>query len=1217
MPISPDTIKAVFFAALEKEPGERSTFLDSACQGDRDLRQRVEALLQAYRESDPLLDRPAAWHLEVNSTGQAADGSTPLPPLHLSREALDLPELTQAGRFRLLEEIARGGMGAVLRAHDPDMDRPLAVKIILPQYRDDPSLVRRFLGEARLAGQLQHPGVVPIHDIGRLADGRPFFAMKLIEGRTLAQLLRERPEPGHDLPRFLRYFEAVCQAVGYTHSKGVIHRDLKPENVMVGAFGEVQVMDWGLAKVIGLVARLSESGQAPPDSESRATPAGTEDSIHTQPGTIVGTPGYLAPEQARGLASDRRTDVFSLGAILCEVLTGAPPFSGASRLDLLRQAREGDLSDATDRLDRCGAGAELVRLAKDCLMAEPAARPADASAVAARLAEYLAGVQERLHRAELGQARAEARVEGERTRRRLAVGLAAAVFAVVALGGGSVLVVQRYQAEQAREQARRQQAGESALARAADLKKQGRWDEALAVLHQARQRLDERDGPLSDDVRRAAAELELVGRLEKVRLRAATYTSRSFAWARADREYESEFCAAGLGGPDEPAEAVAQRVRASGVRAALVAALDSWAEAAGSAQRRDWVRVVARSADQGGDWARRLRASWDDPEALAALAHKAPIDQLSPHLLRTLGEVLRNHRLAVPLLRKALLHYPGDFWLTFSLAGRLVERGQHAEATGFYWAALAARPGTPAVLVNLGLALKAQNKPDEACDCYRRALVLDPEFVPAYNNLGLALQDRGQSDEAIVCFRQAIPLDPKDARTHYNLGRALYGKGQVDEAIACFKKASALDPTLTLPHLRLGAIFCDVKRDYDGAVVCFRQAVALDPMDARAHHNLGRALYGKGKVDEAIASFQKASALDPKLTLPLLSLGAIFCDVKRDYDAAIVCFRQVIALNPRDAGAHFNLGLALSNKGKVDEAIACFQKASALDPKDATAHFQLGLLLHRKGQLDEAIASFRKALELDPSFPETHACLGGALLGQKKLDEAITHLRKAIELSPSHAQAHCNLGHALQRCGDFAEALAAMQRGHDLGSKRAGWPYDSAAWVRQCQGLVEREKKLLDVLAGKAHAAGAAELAEYAALGEWTRRFAGAARLWAEALRAEPKLADDLKAARRCSAAHCAALAAAGKGRDSGGLDGAQKSALRKQALDWLKADLAARAKQPAGERAAMLRRWQADEALAAVRDEQALRALPEAERASWGDFWSLVRKHFGGETGR
>jgi hypothetical protein len=216
MPAPPDRVQSLFFAALEQEPAERSGFLDRACQGDDDLRRRVEALLHAGEAADPLLDRPAAWHLDLAASTPRESG-TPLTPAAAEPE---VPALTQAGRFRLLGEIARGGMGVVLRAHDPELDRALAVKVVLPQYRGDPATTHRFLGEAQLAGQLQHPGVVPVHELGRLADGRPFFAMKLIEGRTLAQLLRERPDPGHDRPRFLRYFEAVCLAIGYAHSGG-------------------------------------------------------------------------------------------------------------------------------------------------------------------------------------------------------------------------------------------------------------------------------------------------------------------------------------------------------------------------------------------------------------------------------------------------------------------------------------------------------------------------------------------------------------------------------------------------------------------------------------------------------------------------------------------------------------------------------------------------------------------------------------------------------------------------------------------------------------------------------------------------------------------------------------------------------------------------------------------------------------------------------------
>src|SRR5262249_18250515 len=129
--------------------------------------------------------------------------------------------------------------------------RSLALKVLLPEHRGDPGLEQRFLAEAQLTAQLQHPGIPPVHEIGRLTDGRPFFAMKLIQGRTLADLLRARSGPAERLPYFLGIFAQVCQAVGYAHSRGVIHRDLKPSNVMVGAFGEGQVMDWGLAKDIG------------------------------------------------------------------------------------------------------------------------------------------------------------------------------------------------------------------------------------------------------------------------------------------------------------------------------------------------------------------------------------------------------------------------------------------------------------------------------------------------------------------------------------------------------------------------------------------------------------------------------------------------------------------------------------------------------------------------------------------------------------------------------------------------------------------------------------------------------------------------------------------------------------------------------------------------------------------------------------------------------
>ena len=153
-------------------------------------------------------------------------------------------------RYRIDGEIARGGMGSVLKGRDPDLGRDVALKVLREDFRDNVDMVRRFVEEAQIGGQLQHPGIVPIYEMGTFGDRRPFFAMKLVKGDTLAGFLDGRERPGRRLPRFLGIFESIAQTVAYAHARGVIHRDLKPSNVMVGTFGEVQVMDWGLAKVL-------------------------------------------------------------------------------------------------------------------------------------------------------------------------------------------------------------------------------------------------------------------------------------------------------------------------------------------------------------------------------------------------------------------------------------------------------------------------------------------------------------------------------------------------------------------------------------------------------------------------------------------------------------------------------------------------------------------------------------------------------------------------------------------------------------------------------------------------------------------------------------------------------------------------------------------------------------------------------------------------------
>ena len=205
--------------------------------------------------------------------------------------------------------------------------------------------------------------------------------MKLVKGRTLSSLLDERSDQVHDLPRFLSIFESVCQTIAYAHARGVIHRDLKPSNIMIGSFGEVQVMDWGLAKVLpqGGVADDASAGKTRERETVIATArsGGDSDSDLSRAGSVMGTPSYMAPEQARGEVDrlDERCDVFAMGSILCEILTGEPAFTGRSSGEIQRKASRGELKDALDRLERSGSEVELIDLAKDCLASELEDRP--------------------------------------------------------------------------------------------------------------------------------------------------------------------------------------------------------------------------------------------------------------------------------------------------------------------------------------------------------------------------------------------------------------------------------------------------------------------------------------------------------------------------------------------------------------------------------------------------------------------------------------------------------------------------------------------------------------------------------------------------------------------------------------------------------------------------------------------------------------------------
>jgi serine/threonine protein kinase len=251
------------------------------------------------------------------------------------RAGADEPDLAGT-RYRLLERVARGGMGVVYAAEDEKLERRVALKVLdVPGVGGD--LANRLMREARVLARLEHPGIVPVHDVGTLADGRVFYTMKFVEGQRLDKFI----EAVESLQDRLRLFLRICEAVAFAHAHGVLHRDLKPANIMVGPFGEVLVMDWGLAKILPTETPRSDRAADPEATIfEKPKPSGgasdsTKSSVITGHGTVMGTPGYMSPEQARGEVEslDARSDIFSLGALLRFILTQKTLIGLAPRLD--------------------------------------------------------------------------------------------------------------------------------------------------------------------------------------------------------------------------------------------------------------------------------------------------------------------------------------------------------------------------------------------------------------------------------------------------------------------------------------------------------------------------------------------------------------------------------------------------------------------------------------------------------------------------------------------------------------------------------------------------------------------------------------------------------------------------------------------------------------------------------------------------------------------
>ncbi len=873
--------------------------------------------------------------------------------------------------YRITALIAKGGMGCVYAAYDMILEREVAVKTLLPGGDID-----RFVTEAQITAKLPHPNIPPVYALGTFENGNPWLAMKLIRGQTLAQLLQDRKSTSDDLPRFLQIFEQVAQAVGFAHSRGIIHRDVKPLNVMVGEFGDVQVMDWGLAKDVS-----GESNRRPEltDITTEADKHGLreEGSVAlTQAGMVMGTPGYMAPEQARGENVDARTDVFALGSILATILTGKPAFVGTTAEETMTMAARADLTDVRNRLADCGADAELVQLALRCLAPRPEDRFPDAREVAAAVATYRGMVQARLLEARTAAAQALVREAEHRKRRRLTL-QAAGLLAAVLLGGLTVSLWQ--------------------MNRAMTAELLARDNERQALANAELARANERQALIERDAKEAALQAE------KIAKQRAFQSLRSLTNSVVERKFTQS--------PEhtltDEERAFLRSVQQQWEAFAAVAGNDAESRSI----RAEGLYRVGLLRHRLGELDKAEQNYADAVELVQQLVSEFPSQpeyhQLLGMIHNSLGSMLassgrlqegeRHFSAALSLRKKLVADFPtrGEYHLDLvrthhnlgvlaRMAGRLTESEQHFSA---------------ALALQQRLVAEFPNRPE-----YRS------EMASCHNYIAGVLRSSGRLSEAEQHFSAALALQQRlvaefpnrpeyrseMASCHNNLGLLLQATGRIKEAEAAYNQAitvckglSADFPAVSEHQITLAAACC----------------------------NLGHLLRDTDRAEPSLAPFGEAIA----------TLRAVLERRPKELLA-----RQFLR------NSHWGRAKSYDLLGRYAEALADRNRALELDPGHSTLRLERARSLLQTGQVAEAVAEANKLRTL-PGWDAQNlydlACIYALAAGHEVTQKAeyahsaMELLRRAVRAGwkdVGHAKLNPDLN-SLRDRDDFHKLLADLE----------------------------------------------------------------------------------------------------------------------------------------------------------------------------------------------
>jgi tetratricopeptide (TPR) repeat protein len=927
------------------------------------------------------------------------------------------PADARCGRYLLKRFHAKGGMGEIWMAEDPAIGRKVALKRMLRQGGPQQ---RRFLTEAQVTGQLEHPGIVPVHEAGVNEQGQPYYVMKFVRGRTLQKVIddhhaaRKKGEVGEvEEFRLLQIFLSLCQTVAYAHSRGVLHRDLKPENVMLGSYGETLLLDWGIAKVIG----RPEAAPDPAEEAEQVRLLEPGQEHGTMSGAILGSPMFISPEGAAGLNDklDQRSDVYLLGGILYSILTGRVPREGKNVLEMFKRAQR-EMPTAPRKLDpRIPRALEAVCL--KALAMRPEDRYQSALDLAADVQRYAAGEPVTAYRESLSE---RAWRWAKRHRTALIRTAAALLVLGVLLAGGvwareqvrqaedrrraDLAEAQRVQDEAKRKQEEAEHKQEEADREAARLKE---LDQARAELREFRRLADEArffaasTDPVAEQApyfdphegeRRAGDALALAARWgaesQGLPLPAERDALRKDRYDLLLLLVESKLRQPGAAQAADAVALLDEAVR-SGVpsrsyfrlRAAVRRRLNDGAGAVEDQRRADAPNTPTTSLDHFLLGEEHRRASRRPAETDAKRKAGQPdAEQMA---------------LAIREYREALAQDPDHYWAHLQLGRCYMSLGRYAESVEALGACVALRRDVPWAYSLRGLALAQQQGWIEAERDLNEAIRLSSESGPARLTRGVVYRQQGKDGLALADFNAVLRpgQGTRLVEAAYHRGQMSLQRGKREEALADFDLVAG-----QAPHYR------PVFRDRARLCIALAQQSswpAAKCLELRALQDLDAYLTGRYPVETGpweLPARRGRELMDMHAELPLdkrfepagLALAGL----------AITELLQAVAQGGRTAAVFEDLGAIWERVGDLPNALKAYDAGLAADSEAVTLHVKRGWARLQLNPPDMAgsLADFRAATRLGPENGEAHAGLGYVLAlrqspveAQREADLALLH----------------------------------------------------------------------------------------------------------------------------------------------------------------------------------------------------------------------------------